>query len=971
MKRLFLLLGTTMICIWNLLPAQWPARTSYTMEHGLPSNNIYELDVAPNGTLWGSTDFGIFSYDGNSFQSYGLEADLPSLDITGLTIDAKGVVWLSDVEGHAGAFFDERYHSLISPHSNGEAKSIDFYKDGWKTLFATIQSQGYDAVSLQNRNDFVTSPTGSRNFHETVQASAYMWTDRQGRMHSWGKKGYFTGDSLCKMVANSSRGPSDFRKDTLFEVRTGPNLNQGSLVVLYEGKITSISLPETDFSFKPQAIHVNDHRIFIGLPQGLLVHDREAPFTLKNPRLIFPKLNVQCLAPDSQGGLILGTQQKGMLRIPNWEVKSLLRGQNIVFHSLSKLQDGSVLIASNDNRLMALDSNLQLISDQQFPQHQRDLPMRAAVYPDGSYVIGFEHLLVHNGKHFPETGVLPAVKDIASGGQDTLFLSDGQIGTHFTTFSKLFGSTPAPQEKQDLYYSYPNQIWDRIGPTAQAMAFDPNENTLWASMGDQLVIWKARTTKSLAEGMKDLDVQDLFPLGPGRCLIATRGHGLWLFDSMLPELLEKIPGVEALSINRIRRKDSTTLWLCARTGLTEMKGALQTEGNLDFEVKTLNWGQFQQVHDVMSFQDQILIGCNNGLFILPKGVFEQSPPPPTPIVNFATSNGSSIQEETILPHGTLLQFGLRSIAFGQQQPKYQYRIGTFKPQWTAVEDNTIVLQSIPPGERFLEFRSLSPNGLPSSIARWRVYIAPPFWQQPGLIIGTILSAFASFLVIGWLIYRFWQLMNERRNRILELERKALRAQMNPHFIFNALNSIHVFIGENRPRDAHLFLSRFASLTRMTLNASANRTNTLDREIKAISTYMELEKMRLENRFDYSIDMDLLSTTESIHLPSLLIQPMLENALIHGIAPLKERRGQIMLHLREDGRYLNIEVIDNGVGRAFHQNRPRPEERHSYGTSLTQDRVRLIKGGKMFIEDLFTEEGIPNGTKCQISIPLYN
>jgi hypothetical protein len=236
----------------------------------------------------------------------------------------------------------------------------------------------------------------------------------------------------------------------------------------------------------------------------------------------------------------------------------------------------------------------------------------------------------------------------------------------------------------------------------------------------------------------------------------------------------------------------------------------------------------------------------------------------------------------------------------------------------------------------------------------------------------LLSAIFTFLLGGflWLTYKRRQ---ERKQytldmRRVEIEQRMLRSQMNPHFIFNALNSIQSFITTNKGYEAEVFMSKFSMLVRKILENSTHITISLEEEMDTLRLYLELEKSRFEERFDFEIIEDADST---LSIPPMLLQPFIENAIIHGMKG-KLDRGQISVRFIEEDDHLRCEVEDNGVGRTANAVQ---KEHTSLATSLTNDRVSYFNeassAGQYHLEiiDLKNNEGKPSGTKVVLTIPL--
>jgi sensor histidine kinase YesM len=212
-------------------------------------------------------------------------------------------------------------------------------------------------------------------------------------------------------------------------------------------------------------------------------------------------------------------------------------------------------------------------------------------------------------------------------------------------------------------------------------------------------------------------------------------------------------------------------------------------------------------------------------------------------------------------------------------------------------------------------------------------------------------------------------LREANKQISDLRLMALRAAMNPHFIFNTLNSIQYFIMENDQLNAINYLSTFSKLIRSILNNSVNSRIRLQDELDQLKYYVQLELLRFENKFMFSVNIAENLDIDNIEIPSMLIQPYLENAILHGLYNKREA-GRLMLSVKEEGDYVLFEIEDNGVGRAaaaaIKLNLPKHK---SLGMMLTEERLKLINaqsGVSHQIDDL-EENGKPAGTRVKIWI----
>lgn len=244
-------------------------------------------------------------------------------------------------------------------------------------------------------------------------------------------------------------------------------------------------------------------------------------------------------------------------------------------------------------------------------------------------------------------------------------------------------------------------------------------------------------------------------------------------------------------------------------------------------------------------------------------------------------------------------------------------------------------------------------------------------SQRKTILGLIFGISALSVLTYFLVKNIRQ--KQRANTIIQLA--SLRSQMNPHFIFNSLNSVNGFISNNEERKANRYISDFSKLMRTVLNNSNNPTITLADEIKSLEIYMSLEHSRFEDKFDYEIAIDQELNSEEIEVPPMLIQPYIENAVWHGLR-YREKKGFLSLHIAQKGSKLIATIEDNGIGRVQSEKlkTAHQQDYKSTGIANTKERIRLLNKlhGENFsvvITDLEINE-VAQGTKVVIEMPLH-
>jgi tetratricopeptide (TPR) repeat protein len=214
---------------------------------------------------------------------------------------------------------------------------------------------------------------------------------------------------------------------------------------------------------------------------------------------------------------------------------------------------------------------------------------------------------------------------------------------------------------------------------------------------------------------------------------------------------------------------------------------------------------------------------------------------------------------------------------------------------------------------------------------------------------------------------------QHTKKLSELEMQVLRVQMNPHFIFNSLNSINRFILRNNKTDASEYLTKFSRLVRMILQNSQSSLITLENELDSLRLYLELEALRFDHRFDYNIVINKGVDITMLKVPPLVMQPYVENAIWHGLMP-KEGKGHVEINISSDSGYLFICIADDGVGRAMATTRSQAATHRPLGLQITSQRIDMMHhtgdtSSAVSINDLVDAAGQPAGTEVTLKLPM--
>ncbi|MBQ20169.1 MAG: hypothetical protein CMD31_05390 [Flavobacteriales bacterium] len=355
--------------------------------------------------------------------------------------------------------------------------------------------------------------------------------------------------------------------------------------------------------------------------------------------------------------------------------------------------------------------------------------------------------------------------------------------------------------------------------------------------------------------------------------------------------------------------------------------------------------------------------------------------PPSVFINSVKING---KDTTTLSHYELshennaIEFNISGISNSPSGIQYKYMLEGFDKEWIYTVNTSIYYTSLAPGSYTFKVFAMNDSGIWSTVPSVISFtIQPPFYMSAWFLLTLVFGV----IIIGFLIYFLIQKQNQLKNkqieeqkqRALASELQALRSQMNPHFIFNTLNSIQNFISKNESKDASIYLSKFAKLMRATLANTKRQRISLKDEIETLTLYLELEQLRLNNKFSYEILVDETIDTQYEQIPSMLIQPYVENAIWHGISH-KEGSGIIRIQfLPENEHLLKCVVEDNGIGREnaikLKQNTTSP----SFGMNITKERVELLNslnGNQLSVKinDLKINNQ-PAGTRVELYVPI--
>ena len=415
-------------------------------------------------------------------------------------------------------------------------------------------------------------------------------------------------------------------------------------------------------------------------------------------------------------------------------------------------------------------------------------------------------------------------------------------------------------------------------------------------------------------------------------------------------------------------------------------GSYQGISRIDRSGKVIEWYNRKNGLNFVDFyspftitnEGKILTGIGNGFIqFQPDSLPYKSPAFPIVLTGINPDDPSEVARLSYANNG--IQFEFAALSFiNPSQTRYEYRLNGSDKEWVQAGNLTSVrYNNLNAGTYRFEVKAIDFTGRRSSnTASWSFTVLPPWWQSWWfrIVSAILIIGVAALLMVQWI--RRIKAKAAIRQEMAELRGRALRAQMNPHFIFNCLNAIQELIVREQYTESFTYLSKFSRLLRMVLDMSEKNFIPLSNELEMCQLYVELEAMRFRNSFTYSIEVEENMDTDSIRLPSLLMQPFIENAIWHGLLQ-KEGEKKLWIRFSEKEGKLYCEVEDNGIGRKraaeIKSKKLGAQNFESKGMLMAQQRIENLQsdglpGISLEIRDCRDEQGNATGTLIQIIIP---
>lgn len=953
-----------------------PVFRNYTTTQGLPSNEVFAIEQDRQGYIWFGTNNGVCRYNGYTFERFPdtLQTNYASVLTENLMEDACGRMWWADFRGRL--FYHENGRIVPWAHNDTLAKIRDKFdfissmviEGCGEQVWLNLRFFGLFHARADGRWEVLTAP----------EQAAFHYIERGGRSMAVLQNVIGYDEPLSSSIYfepyrtySGKLYPDETKTHRWSILPLGQDrhlvASPGFGAILFYKGIPQQRMP---YGLELNTLYIApDSSLLLGHIGGGGVRRYRSLDDLwaGKPELAFLEgLSVNKILRDREGGYWFCTQEQGVFYSPGLETAVLqglpgLQGQ--VATGVAAAPNGLLYLGIRNGKVFELDTRRM---------QGRDISPGNMTYLNTLYFDPAEGLLI-------AAGVMSGF--YRQGRWESEFFQPYhqkrryKSGFRYTKTAephRWWDAAPSSfslldvEGQREIYnYALDKKVlgirFFSIGLAAGGTPYVSTQQGLWAFRNGDL----ERPSPMYPVFLQP--AEDMLLLPDSTLALATRGSGVvfWKPGSAAPpRIIGEEQGLVFNRVSRLYLEPGGALWAC-----TELGAGRISPDRSSVENYTVQTGlPSSLVHQVDLSDGYYWLATSAGLVRMQA---RPAPAPmPRPVIEHLIVNGEDYSPGSIaFPHDSanirIEWAALRFRSMGQILYRYRLRSGSEDDAWTQGMQTSISFSGLPPGAYTFEVQAQDEDGRWSETGSLSLRIRPPWWQTP-LFRGTVLLALAG-LGFGYYKYRTRQLKRAFaiKQQMFELERSALQAQMNPHFIFNCLNSIQGFITANDKDRAATFLAQFARLIRQTLEHSFQKEITLEEEVAYLNNYLSLEHLRFRDAFRYEIQVDESLDAYETVLPSMLVQPFVENAIVHGMKG-KTGDGWVRVHFEAFQTGLRVTVEDNGPGMAHNgDENPDKGKAKSYGTQLAHRRLALT--AQYPNASIRSTAGAEGGTRVEITL----
>lgn len=938
----------------------------YTTKDGLPSNSIYRCILDNHGFLWIATDNGLAKFDGKSFKTYTTANGLPDNEITDIFIDSSNRIWVTPFR-RSTAYYNPANDRFENEDTDPELKKVEL---GNANRGSVLQFGGM--AFCNNNRDFFIYKDGKAKVYKGILEKLNSLTPEKIIEYKPGKFLILSADSL-RVFANERFTKSfpldnlpfysEFFNQTLY-ISTGNKIKKYKI----DGGGTPVLLLEKTFPFEVRIFCRSGKDFAVATFNRTTYPLDTATLELKNPLLY--NVAVRSVLEDRNGSIWISTIDRGLVKIQQKRISSFTITDKTLNDEITQhfntilIKDKKIITGSNYGEVLIYDGLYDIKIRSLSPGKNVDGNIRKIIDLPNKYFVACQTgSFVLDKKSFQIIKRFEGLENYSS--KAALKLNDSII---------LLGSHSVARK----YNVNSNRVIDSAAKRITALGTNKS-GVLYLGSNDGLYRWNKDSIFYFGTQIKALSYRV-------NCMFNTADDLVWVglgSDSLL--VLKSDKPIKAIALGDIvpgnvcKSLYSNTpgvIWLGTNKGLNKIQYELLnnelTFYNTYFGLSDGLIGE--QVNDITIHNDTVYVATTGGISYLPANLHL----PISDIKTFITRVSIHGRDTLILKDYTLpydkndINIYFSGADLTGYYPLFEYRLN--EGNWLKTDKNNIEL-SLAPGRYKIQIRGLKRDGTPSSqVEIISVYVKTPFWKN---------GIFWAILGIGLFTISFFILENRNRQKrkaevekvitekkLTELEMQALKAQVNPHFVFNCLNSIKGFIFDNDLKQADKYLDKFSDLMRSTIDNSDASIISLQSEVSYLDNYLQMEKLRFDDKFDYKINIEEGIDRGSVFVPAMLLQPYVENAIRHGMRFLENKKGQIDINVSTQNNLLICEIDDNGIGRekAAELKSKMHIEYQSRGMNISNRRAELYNIQQEVI-DKKDEKGEAAGTTIIVKIPL--
>jgi ligand-binding sensor domain-containing protein len=953
---------------------------------GLPTQECYNVMQDSKGYIWISTEAGLCKFNGEQSLVFNKKNGLPEGSTYVVKEDKNKVLWMVSSGNRILTYthdslqetgFSNEYENILK-NSLDLTYLLDFADNN--ELYLNTQGKTFNVQLNTNKITPVYRTDSSANYFLIQTANGLV---------------AINGGYPQSRLANIKRAERGYVK----------------IVLSHENKLTEMHLPFSKakmpqwrvltcntkhgcfVSFDNYLFKINHDQTYTyyELPERIISLNRDGAEGLwvgmmKEGVYYYPDLQSMKLSTrnlkgysvtgtceDRESGIWCTTLEKGVFYCRNKKVMNYAnsKGWDKAADFL-KCAEGRIFASSSNNELVEICGESMVHYPLGFKENY---PISDVLKYDKGWIITGKNIVVKTDDHFKNLVYITTQNThfMAGVNQVVRVSNKRMLGIHF---GHIIEVTP----------DYATERRSPLEAPGRCVEYEGHDELLY---GCKDGLYRMNVNTYATEKIKGIEanVSSILKSSSGKVWVTTTGGGLYILigDSALNiSTLLKIPTDRFFDVAEDLHLNT---WVGSNIGLICIYHE-PSQKQKYVVYNTLNGLPSNEVYNVAADSTHIYISTIEGIcsFLIQEKLENHTPPP----IYF---NSLKINEKTVSYSGVplilthyenSLQILFDAITFKEMNnSRLIYRLKGQDNLLHANEGNKLLLNNLDPGKYELSVYAINNNHILSKRpVLLRFEILKPFWKTGWFIVACILIlALIIYLLVMRTVNGIRKKEKEKTNinkQLAEYQLTALQAQMNPHFIFNAINSIQRFILKKSENEAYDYLAKFSKLIRMVLNHSQETTLPLKQELEMLKLYVELEQLRFDNSFDFKITVAPDVNEYELYLPGMLIQPYIENAIWHGLMNLeKTKQGSLHLDIKISGDLLKISIIDNGIGRKLSQTFKKEKAHPSIGMKLTEQRLLMInkisafESARVTVYDLYAENNVACGTRVDIIIPIQD